>query len=77
MIFCPNCLKDATVEHLRDSPECARVVQSLCARYRLAQRKTVTRAGGRPPEYVQCPQCNVRMTRTEWARHRCQGESKG
>lgn len=45
---CPNCRKLLTLEHLRTSPECDKVLQSACALRSLSKRKTVTRAGGRP-----------------------------
>jgi hypothetical protein len=46
---CPNCRKQATVEHLRENPECSKAVASLCAIYRLSKRTTPPKAGpGRP-----------------------------
>lgn len=46
---CPNCRKEATVEHLRDNPECAAVAKSFVGVYSLSKRKTPPKAGpGRP-----------------------------
>jgi endogenous inhibitor of DNA gyrase (YacG/DUF329 family) len=71
-LTCPHCHKPATLEHLRENPECAKAVQSLCALYRLAQRKTVTRAGGRPVTLVACPRCGGMVTKTQASRgHGC------
>jgi endogenous inhibitor of DNA gyrase (YacG/DUF329 family) len=64
-LACPHCRKPVTLEHLRSNPECAKAVQSLCGLYRLAQRKTVTHAGGRPPQMAACPRCGQQVTRTE------------
>lgn len=64
-LLCPRCQQPATLEHLRTSPACAKAVQSLCARYRSAQRTTVTRAGGRPPQFVPCPRCGERVTKMQ------------
>lgn len=64
-LLCPRCQKPATLEHLRTSPECAQAVQSLCGLYRSAQRKTVSRAGGRPPRMVACPRCGAQVTSTQ------------
>ena len=47
---CPNC-GDApvTAQHLREHPECAAVVQQLCALYRVSRRVAATPGPGRPP----------------------------
>jgi endogenous inhibitor of DNA gyrase (YacG/DUF329 family) len=62
---CPRCQQEVTLDHLRTSPECAKAVQSLCGLYRLAQRKTISRAGGRPPQMVACPKCGEQVTKTQ------------
>lgn len=46
---CPNCQQPATIEHLRNNPECSRVAQSFAALYRASKRTTPPKAGpGRP-----------------------------
>jgi hypothetical protein len=46
---CPNCQQPATIEHLRNNPECSRVAQSFAALYRSSKRTTPPKAGpGRP-----------------------------
>ena len=48
-IWCPGCDGLSSVQHLRDSPSCARAVASMCGQYRLSKRVTPpTKAGGRP-----------------------------
>lgn len=67
-----TCGSEATVEHFRQSPQCATEVQSLWALCLRARRTTVTRAGGRPPEMVKCPRCGEPVTKTQARRgHGC------
>jgi hypothetical protein len=48
---CPACGKPATLQHLRDNPECAAVARSFVGIYWGSQRKTPAKAGpGRPPK---------------------------
>lgn len=50
---CPNCQQPATVEHLRDNPECAAVAKSFVGVYSLSKRKAPPKAGpGRPKKVV-------------------------
>ncbi len=50
---CPNCRKQATLDHFRTSPDCASKASSLCAILRGSKRVNITRAGGRPKK-VNC-----------------------
>jgi hypothetical protein len=46
---CPNCLRELSVAHLRESAECSKALQSACGMYRLSKRITPPKAGpGRP-----------------------------
>jgi hypothetical protein len=70
---CPHCQQEVTLEHLHGSPECMKAVQSLCGLYHLANRKTVTRAGGRSVEMVPGPRCGKPVTKTQSREgHGCQ-----
>lgn len=61
---CPRCGEPATTAHLKTSPECAKAVQTLCARYRVAQRKRAGQQGGRKPQMVECPRCGKQVSAT-------------
>ena len=70
MITCPHCQQEATLEHLRTSPECSKAVRSLIGLYRLSQR--VTRAGSRPATPEPCPKCGEMVSKAQAVRgHGC------
>jgi endogenous inhibitor of DNA gyrase (YacG/DUF329 family) len=50
MIKCPTCGAEPTDEHFKTHPKCAKEAISLGYRALRSKRKTVTRAGGRPPK---------------------------
>lgn len=71
-LSCPKCGKPVTLEHLRTNPECAKAAGHISGLYQLSQRKTVTRAGGRPTTLVPCHRCGEMVSPTKAKRgHGC------
>jgi len=76
VLRCPRCQQEATVDHLRESPECASAIQSLHAIYRRSRRTSRTEAGGRPVTLVPCTRCGRLVTKTEARRgHGCRAQA--
>ena len=46
-------------------------IRSALGKLVRAARKTVTRAGGRPPVIRECPRCLIRLPTVQMWRHKC------
>lgn len=46
-------------------------IRSAFGKLARAARKTVTRAGGRPPVIRECPRCLIRLPTVQMRRHKC------
>lgn len=53
------CGEDATMQHLRDNPECDKAIASLCALRSVSKRVSPGTNGGRKPVPVKCPKCGA------------------
>ena len=46
-------------------------IRSAIGKITRAARKTVTRAGGRPPVIRECPRCHIQLPTAAMRRHKC------